>query len=180
MGEQNDGDMLDEEIYNLFNINNQLNMKDSIDILSFKKLNVKTNPKLVGSEYKYTLAKIYINNQPFLDIVKQYEEDYYEYNYNIASSMYEELSGLSTHHDCKHYLKGIDAVILTCGVCYHDCDYPLIVRTKETENEVLWFNYYNCRAAVSGCLPVFRFKKEQYKAALAQLKDIANDNGDND
>jgi hypothetical protein len=94
--------------------------------------------------------------------------------------MYKELTGEASHHShryCKHYLKGIDAVLLTCCTCYIACDYPLIVRTKETENEIIWHKYYNCREMGydRSMFPVFRFDKEQYKAALAELKAIVED-----
>ena len=167
-----------EEIYNIFNKGTEPNIRDSIDVLSFRKKTVRTDYDHVGFDATYTLAEILINDQPFLDVVKKYEKHRYShYDYNIASDMYQELTGKSDYHDCKDYLIGIDAVILTCGACFIYCDDPLIVRTKETENEIWWYKYYNCRAmnVDRSHFPVFRFDKVQYQEALEQLKAIAEE-----
>ena len=166
------------DIY-LFNGESEPQLKDSIDTLSFRKsfariaLGFTEDDEIYEEEY--IIAEILINGQPLLGIIEQYDDYSHEYNYNTASLMYKELVGESTHHDCEHYLKGIDAVLLVCSTCYYDCCLQLIVRTKETEDEILWFQYYSCRSMNfdRSKFPVFRFEKEQYKMALAQLKEIA-------
>jgi hypothetical protein len=165
---------------------NEPYIKGGTDKLSFKKMVIKTDPELVG-EWEHTLAEIIINDQPFIDIIIPYEEEaarkagnndwHCEYGYNIASELYEELNGTATYHNCDDYIRGTTAVLLACGVCYIECDYPLLVEIEKTESEVIWSNFYNCRTMDydrSG-FPVFRFEKEQYKMALEQLKSIADE-----
>jgi len=61
-------------------------------------------------------------------------------------------------------------------VCYHDCDFPLIVKIEETNTEIIWREYYNCQANLDRSMyPVFRFDKQQYNAALAELKAMIED-----
>ena len=172
-----------EAIYSKWNDDRTSNLKNNVDTLSFKK-SCKTTSLGFSEEdeceeYKVVIAEIYINDKPLMDIVKQFDEYHYEFDYNIASSMYMEFIGEATHHSssCKHYLKGIDAVLMVCNSCYFDCCSPLAVRTKETDKEILWYSFYSCRSMDTdrSKFPVFRFNKEQYKAALEQLKAIADE-----
>ena len=152
-----------------------------MDKISFKKKITRSDPKEAGFDYTFILAEIIINDRPFLDFVWQYEtknERYYDYN--IAKELYLQL--ISAPEGQKESCFGGEwpgknkAVLLICGVCFFDEDDPLVVTFEETENEVSWTNFDNPRREYDYSLyPVFHFEKDQYKAALAQLKEIADE-----
>ena len=71
--------------------------------------------------------------------------DYDSYDYNLASSLYSELTGGSTSHDCEDYKRGSHALLLICSGCYDQCDFPLLAEVEETETEIILGNYFNCR-----------------------------------
>lgn len=156
-----------------------------MDKLSFKRKTAKTDPKMVGEEREYVLAETIINGRPFLEYIGGIEKEH-EYDYNLAKTLCFELTGESgsysywskehgwTHGSPDGWPGKNNAALLCCGVCFCERDNPLVFAFEETEAAVNWSGFHNDQTKRNYIeLPVFRFEKEQYKAALEQLKKIA-------
>ena len=135
-----------------------------MDKLLFKKTTSKTDPDQVGEEHEYILAETIINDRSFL----AYLEGEYEYNYNLAVCLYNQLIGKPETDEPDGWPGKNNASLLTCGVCFHQRCNPFTFSFEETDTEVIWSGFNNG-------IPVFRFEKEHYKTALAQLKEIADE-----
>jgi len=153
--------------------------------LSFRKKSAKTNLETVGVEHEYILAETIINDRPFLDYIACIETNH-DYDYNIAKNLCVELTGESDsyHHWSEEYgwTHGWqddwpgknNAVLLICSKCFHEKDNPILFTFEETDLEVIWSGYRNDQTnRIYSEIPEFRFEKEQYKAAMEQLKEIA-------
>ena len=148
-----------------------------MDKLTFKRKIGRTDPKMVGTAHEYMLAETIINDRPFLDYFGHIEKAH-EYDYNIAKRLYFELTGESDSYS--HWPDGWPgknrAVLLVCGICFTERDNPLIFAFEETDTTVVWSGFHNDQTKRNYIeIPVFRFEKEQYKAAMAQLKIIADE-----
>lgn len=159
----------------------------SVDKLTFRKKVSKTDVNMAGEEREYILAEAIINGHSLLghlgDLAK-----WHEYDYNLAKNLYFELTG--ELDSCNHWSAECGwthgwqdgwpgknkAALFVCGVCFHERDNPLLFEFEETDTAVVWKDFHNPQTKRKyGEIPVFRFEKEQYKTAMAELKKIANE-----
>jgi|GEM_PF-3253334 len=153
-----------------------------MDTLSFEKMVVAG-----GREHGDELAVTVINGQPLLEIVKQsereaalaggyeYEHKEYSYAYQFLHYLHEQLiSKRSPDSDS-------EPALMICGIpsCYMCGCSAFYVTIDESETEVIWsgFRHKNLGSPDGKCsiFPTYRFDKTAYQAALAQLKELAND-----
>ena len=154
----------------------------NFDKIAFKKQIEKVNIGGNRSE-TYILSEIIINGHSLLDTVQKYWKiahvkgsNYFDYN--LAKSLYLELTNDPEAQDHDGWPQKNTAVLFVCPSCYIEADTPLVTTFEETATEVIWSGLYFSRLAIDefdkNLFPIsFRFEKEQYYAALADLKAIA-------
>jgi hypothetical protein len=98
------------------------------------------------------------------------------YDYSFPLYLYYQLTNNPKGLDYDGWPGVNNAVLLICGECFDHEDCPFITVFTETDNQVIWSNFRNDRTSHDyKDFPAFRFDKEQYEAALEQLKALANE-----
>jgi len=155
--------------------------KSKIDGLSYEELVDISSSIMFGIDYQCSktalFAKTIINGCPYIDIMEPYLREAagnagYIYKkcgfiYTFADEIYKELT------ENKKGKKDVRLIDLTYAL---DGCQPLCVIVKKTKTEIIWSAY--CHYNITwhyGELPVFRFEKAQYAAALDQLKAIVDE-----
>lgn len=139
-------------------------------------------------------AEIIINGTPFAEIAEKYERiaaekgtgDYkkFDYVYDLADSLYRQLAE-NEMRDEKRNQKSL----MICAGCYEAGCWGLHTTVEDNGIEVIWSNINNYHMAEASdrlgwnwwdysVFPSFRFAKDDYLAALKDLKvisDVAKD-----
>lgn len=164
--------------------------KYTLDELSFEKAELPQNPPIDvwHSFYKPDLlpdtaayAKVLINNRSYIDIMEPYlrecaDRGLYIYKregfwYLTAEELFKELE--ETIEGKRKYIDLLDVYYV------YDACQPLRAKVIELKTIVKWqIDSMYRRWWKLGELPVFRFDKEQYIAALSELKTIVNSHTD--
>ena len=152
-----------------------------MDRLSFKKEIVR-----FGYSEKAVCAKIFINDIPLLDIVKEYELPYAKQygQENIAGGymsiyaryLFELLTGKAKSDEY-----GNEIPVLICDDCGTEGCWDLLMTVMDERADVIWTHFHNPHRSFPDsaggywnydAFPSYRFDKEQYRIAIRELEKI--------
>ena len=106
------------------------------------------------------------------------EYDKFSYVYDLAKSLY---ASLAEDQEC--WENPEQKPLMICGGCHEAGCWGLYVTVEETDTEIIWSNISNYHMTKKrpdkkwwdySVFPTFRFDKTEYRAALEQLRKIAD------
>lgn len=152
---------------------------NNTDKLEFKLINAKEANEAWAEDYEKTfyVVEIYLNGKELVPILKEIEQPFCDkegtpeiaggYGHNLPEELYNDLTEAAKEGA---FSEDHEAALLCCDGCGFSGCWSVMVSVRQTEKYVYWENFRQNHRADWQYNLSYRFDREEYNTAMAQMK----------